>query len=64
MRITREYLESFIGKKVKVTFWDNDIRVGVLKNNKAGVWWECPKWYHIDNLSFRLSHLKKIEEVN
>lgn len=56
MRISREYLESFIGKKVKIIMFDNDICVGTLQKGSA-------KWYCIGNINFRLSHLKKIEEI-
>lgn len=61
MKITRNYLESLVGKKITVKFFDNQIITGVLKLGN-GFFYE-PKKYTINGVCFRLSHLKKIEEV-
>ncbi len=53
-----EELNALLGKKVQITFFDNDIKTGILQRAeyKQGR-------YEVDNLSFRKTHVKKIEEV-
>lgn len=63
-KLTRELLESFAGKKVKVVFFDNTTREGVLALGMGignGFIVQKPKMYTIENLCFRLSHIKSIE---
>ncbi len=63
-KLTRELLESFTGKKVKVVFFDNTTREGVLVLGMGignGFVVEKPKMYTVGNLCFRLSHIKSIE---
>lgn len=63
-KLTRELLESFMGKKVKVVFFDNTTREGVLAIGMGignGFIVQKPKMYTIENLCFRLSHIKSIE---
>ena len=68
-----ERLEKFIGKKVKVTFHDNDFQEGFLGHGdycfgKDG--WQG-KGYHLiyfnnpylHSVGFKKSHVKKIEEI-
>ena len=57
--LTRELLESFAGKKVKVVFFDNTTSEGVLSLGN-GFFYE-PKKYVVGNLCFRLSHIKTLE---
>ena len=67
-------LDKFIGKNVEVTFWDGDVREGVLSFNKPywGTNINSNKYsirYYSDtiigmtNLFFRKSHVKKIREI-
>ena len=63
-QLTRELLESYAGKKVKVVFFDNDICEGTLFIGMGignGFIVQKPKMYTIGNLCFRLSHIKSIE---
>lgn len=49
-------LNALLGKKIQITFFDNDVKTGILRRAeyKQGS-------YEIDNLSFRKTHVKKIE---
>ena len=49
-------LNALLGKKIQITFFDNDVKTGILRRAeyKQGR-------YEIDNLSFRKTHVKKIE---
>ena len=58
-KLTRDTLESFAGEKIKVVFFDNTTREGVLTLGN-GFFYE-PKKYTVNNLCFRLSHIKSIE---
>ena len=58
-KLTRELLESYAGKKVKVVFFDDDVREGVLELGN-GFFFE-PKKYVVGNICFRLSHIKSME---
>lgn len=63
-QLTRELLESYAGKKVKIVFFDNDICEGTLVLGMGignGFIIQKPKMYTIGNLCFRLSHIKSIE---
>lgn len=63
-QLTRELLESYAGKKVKVVFFDNDMCEGTLVLGMGignGFIVQKPKMYTIGNLCFRLSHIKSIE---
>lgn len=63
-QLTREVLESFAGKKVKVVFFDNDMCEGTLVLGMGignGFIVQKPKMYTIGNLCFRLSHIKSLE---
>ena len=64
-----ELLHSMLGKKVKVTFQDGTEAEGILKYSDA---WKAPDWvrpgrYYLarfnNNLSFRKSSVKKVEEL-
>lgn len=50
-----EKLNSLLGKKVKVKFYDDDIRIGILQKSKYH-----SGYYTIDNLEFRKSHVVKV----
>ena len=63
-QLTRELLESYEGKKVKVIFFDNDMCEGTLVLGMGignGFIVQKPKMYTIGNLCFRLSHIKSLE---
>lgn len=63
-QLTRELLERYEGKKVKVVFFDNDMCEGTLVLGMGignGFIVQKPKMYTIGNLCFRLSHIKSIE---
>lgn len=63
-QLTRELLESYAGKKVKVVFFDNDMCEGTLVLGMGignGFIVKKPKMYTIGNLCFRLSHIKSLE---
>ena len=57
----REKLESYIGKKVKVTLYNHYEYIGFL--GKGNCYFETAKDYFLKeaNLSFKLSHVKKVE---
>lgn len=58
-QLTREILESYAGKTVKVTLFDGDSRTGILQLGN-GFFYESKK-YVVKDLCFRLSHIKSIE---
>lgn len=63
-KLTRELLESYAGKKVKVVFFDDTTREGTLVLGMGignGFIVQKPKMYTIGNLCFRLSHIKSLE---
>lgn len=57
--LTRDILENFAGKKVKIVFFDNTTCEGVLRLGN-GFFYE-PKKYTVDHFCFRLSHIKTLE---
>lgn len=64
----KEKLNIYVGKKVGVLFFDDDLRFGTLGQGKGlgnGLYNDDPSWYHLkeERLSFRSSHVKKIKEV-
>ena len=63
-KLTRELLESYVGKDVRITFFDGDVREGVLELGMGignGFIVQKPKMYTIGDLCFRLSHIKTLE---
>lgn len=63
-KLTRELLESYAGKKVKVVFFDDTTREGTLVLGMGignGFIVQKPKMYTIGNLCFRMSHIKTLE---
>lgn len=58
-KLTRELLERYAGKKVKVVFFDDTMRKGVLELGN-GFFYE-PKKYCVGDMCFRLSHIKTLE---
>ena len=60
MKYTHESkeLNALLGKKVKVTLWDDTTETGVLTRAK----WK-PDRYEVANYSFRKTHVKKIEVI-
>lgn len=57
--LTRDILENFAGKKVKIVFFDDTTREGVLELGN-GFFYE-PKKYCVGDICFRLSHIKILE---
>lgn len=62
--MTEKQMNKYIGKKVKITFFDNDICIGTLAKGETYYdfnWVE--KGYHLEEkrLGFKKSHVKKIE---
>ena len=53
-----EELNALLGKKVKVTLWDDTTITGILTRAE----WK-PDRYEVENYSFRKSHVKKIGVV-
>ena len=51
-------LNALLGKKVKITLWNDKILTGILTRAE----WK-PDRYEVANYSFRKSHVKKIEVV-
>lgn len=61
-----EKLLSYVGKKVRITFFDDDVMTGVLgfaSSFGAKYGYRKVHCFYIDNLCFRCSHVKKLEEV-
>ena len=50
-----EKLNSLLGKRVKVLFFDDEIKVGILGKAKY-----FPDYYEVENCAFRKSHVKKV----
>lgn len=48
-------LNSLLGMKVKVKFYDDDIRIGILQRSERN-----SDYYIIGNLEFRKSHVVKV----
>lgn len=53
-----EELNALLGKKVKVTFFDDTTITGVLTRAE----WK-PDRYQVQNWTFRKTHVKKIEVI-
>lgn len=64
-----EKLDKFLGKQVEITFFDNDVRQGVLGwNEHLEPLRIIPQRYYLTysdgtHLCFRKSHVKSIKEV-
>ena len=56
-KLTRELLESYVGKDVRITFFDGDVREGVLELGN-GFFYQ-PKKYVVGNLSRRHGYAKE-----
>jgi len=66
-RPTKKELLEYVGKNVRIVFWDNEIRMGKLnyydKVNMSNLS-ELPKWFALnDTYLFKVSHIKKVEEI-
>lgn len=64
--MTKEELNKFIGKRVRIIFLDSQRETGILGfaadfSSKYG--YKKPGLYYINDLSFRAGIVKKIEEV-
>lgn len=51
-------LNALLGKKVKVTLWDDTTITGILTRAE----WK-PDRYQVQNWTFRKTHVKKIEVI-
>ena len=57
-------LRKYIGKYVKITFYDGDIRQGVMGYTaafNASYGYRKIGYFTIGNLDFKLSHIKRME---
>lgn len=57
-------LRKYVGKCVKVTFYDGDIKDGILGYTaafNASYGYRKAGYFTIENLDFRLNHIKRIE---
>lgn len=52
-----ERLNNLLGNYVEITFFDNELKIGILEKSKD---FNC---YKIDNLHFKKSHVKKIKQL-
>ena len=58
-------LHKMVGKDVTVVFFDGDVRSGVLgyaDTFSAEHGYRKPNYFYIDDMSFKVSHIKKIKE--
>lgn len=63
----KEKLNGFLGKKVKITFYDDDVITGILEYTKEFEFrykYRRPGYYNVGNTCFRASHVTKIEIIN
>lgn len=62
--MTKKQMTKYVGKKVKITFTDNEICIGTLAKGDTyyNFNWNG-KGYHLEEnrLGFRISHVKKVE---
>lgn len=57
-------LHKYVGKNVKIAFYDGDIKEGVLgytASFNASYGYRKVGYFTIGNLNFRLSHIKRLE---
>ena len=63
--MTKAQLMRLVGKRVKITFFDGEIKEGILGYTpefSAKYRWRKPKHFTIGNLDFYVSHIKSCEE--
>ena len=63
--MTRKELDKLIGKLVEITFKDGDIELGVLgftTEYSAKYHYRKPNYYTINNIDFKVTHIKKAIE--
>lgn len=61
---TKDALFSLVGEKVRIVFFDGDVRVGVLgytKEFSAEYDYRRPKCFTIGDIDFRSSHVKSVK---
>ncbi len=64
--MTKEELNKFIGKRVRIIFSDSQTEIGILdfaNDFSSEYGYRKPGLYYINDLSFRVGTVKKIEEV-
>ena len=64
--ITKDYLMSLVGNTLTLTLFDGTVLRGKLNYcdsfcSKHG--YRQPKYFYIGNMSFKVSHVKKITEI-
>ncbi len=62
----KDELQTYVGLKVKITFFDNKEEVGILgftKEFSAKYGFRLPNHFTINNIDFKVSHIKKCERV-
>ena len=65
-RLRKDELMWYVGKTVKILFKDGETIQGVLGyadefSSKHG--YRKPNYFYIDNISFKVSHMKKLERI-
>lgn len=66
MSVTRAQLKEYIGENVEIVFSDNKVETGVLRfadDFSAKHDYRKPNYFYINNLSFKVSHVKKLKVV-
>jgi hypothetical protein len=66
----RTELEKYLGKKVKITLFDDDIIIGTLRKGEEYRELLKPKHYYLEgdyknivrHITFRCSHVKRLKE--
>lgn len=64
--MTKETLNSYIGQRVKVTFYDNytvEGDLGFTPEFSAKYGYRKPNYYTIGSHDFKVSHIKRIERT-
>ncbi len=62
----KEEVDKLIGKEANVTFKDGDIKKGTLlfvSEFSSRYGYKKPNLYYINNIGFRVSHIKKISKA-
>ena len=56
-----EFEQKYLNKNVEIIFFDNDFIVGTLEKDEPQKYCDdLPNYYHIGNIHFRKTHIKKI----
>lgn len=64
--MTKAQLNQYLGQKVRITFFDGDVKEGILGFTKEFSYqyrYRKPNYYTIQNVVFLVSHIKKLEKI-